>query len=237
MRMTKRAVFDEFARVGYALSSGARIELLDLLFQSERTVEALARETGMSMANVSQHLQVLRRARMVEVRREGLYAHYRLAGDDVYQLWAGIRTFGENRLLEVREALSGLLQGRENLEAVRAEELSKRLKAGEVTVIDVRPSHEFAAGHIEGAISAPMEDLRNMLHTLPKKREIVAYCRGPYCIHSDAAVSLLKKHGFRASRLEFGLPEWRARGLAVSTSRAPETKPRSRTRKKASNHE
>ncbi len=215
--MTKRQVFDEFARIGQALGSGARIELLDLLFQAERTVDELAKETGMSAANVSQHLQVLRRARMVEVRREGLFAHYRLASDDVYQIWATIRNFGEKRVLEVREVLDTFLSSRENIEAVGAEDLVRRMEEGQVTVIDVRPREEFQAGHIAGAISVPMSELASRLGKLPRRKAIVAYCRGPYCVHSDAAVSLLAKHGFKAKRLEFGLPEWRARGMAVDS--------------------
>ncbi len=218
--MTKRQVFDEFARVGQALASGARIELLDLLFQAERTVEQLAAESGMSVANVSQHLQVLKHAQMVEVRREGLYAFYRLAGDEVYRIWESIRGFGETRVLGVREALADFLKGREGLEAVTADDLRKRLKSGAAILIDVRPKEEFAAGHIPGAISVPVKELAKHLATLPRRKEIVAYCRGPYCVQSDAAVELLAKHGFKAKRLEFGLPEWRAQGLAVQSGAA-----------------
>ena len=216
--MTKREVFDEFARIGQALACGARIELLDLLFQAERTVEQLAKETGMSVANVSQHLQVLRRARMVEVRRQGLFAFYRLAGDEVFQIWESIRNFGERRVFQVREALELFLKDREGLEAVTADELTRRFESGRIVVIDVRPAEEFEAGHIAGAISVPMNELASRLAELPRRKEIVAYCRGPYCVQSDAAVALLGKHGFKAKRLEFGLPEWRARGLAVQST-------------------
>lgn len=216
--MTKREVFDEFARIGQALACGARIELLDLLFQAERTVEQLAKETGMSVANVSQHLQVLRRARMVEVRREGLFAFYSLSGDEVFQIWVSIRNFGEKRVLEVREALDLFLKDREGLEAVTADELNRRFESGRIVVIDVRPAEEFEAGHIAGAISVPMNELASRLAELPRRKEIVAYCRGPYCVQSDAAVALLGKHGFKAKRLEFGLPEWRARGLAIQSA-------------------
>lgn len=216
--MTKREVFDEFARIGQALGSGARIELLDLLFQAERTVEQLAAESGMSVANVSQHLQVLRRARMVEVRRDGLYAFYRLASDEVYRIWESIRGFGETRVLGVREALAEFLQAREGLEAVTADELKKRMKSGTAIVIDVRPKEEYDAGHIPGAISVPVKELAKHLAALPRGKEIVAYCRGPYCVQSDAAVEQLSKLGYRAKRLEFGLPQWRARGLKVETA-------------------
>jgi len=214
--VTKRELFDEFARIGQALGSGARIELLDLLFQAERTVEQLARESGMTVANVSQHLQVLKRSRMVVVRREGLFAYYSLSGEEVYTLWSTIRNFGEKRVLEVRETLEQFLSSRENLEAISAADLVSRIEEGKVTVIDVRPAVEFESGHIAGAISMPMDELASKLDELPRRKEIVAYCRGPYCVQSDVAVSLLAKHGFKAKRLEFGLPEWRAKGHAVA---------------------
>lgn len=216
--MTKRQVFDEFARIGQALSSGARIELLDLLFQAERTVEQLAAESGMTVTNVSQHLQVLRRSRMVDVRREGLYAFYRLANDEVYRVWESIRGFGETHVLEVRAALADFLKSREGLEEVTASELRKRQDEGTAIVIDVRPREEYDAGHIPGAISIPIKELAKHLASLPRRKEIVAYCRGPYCVQSDAAVELLAKRGFKAKRLEFGLPEWRALGLKVETA-------------------
>lgn len=216
--MTKRQLFDQFATIGQALASGARIELLDLLFQTERTVEELATETGMSVANVSQHLQILRRARMVEVRRDGLYACYRLASDDVYRIWEAMRTFGEKRVLEVREALDALLKSREGLEAVTADELARRVEEGDVVVIDVRPREEYDAAHIAGAISVPVKQLARRLADLPKRKEIVAYCRGPYCVQSDAAVALLRKNGYKAKRLAVGLPEWRSLGLPSETT-------------------
>lgn len=218
--MTKRQVFDEFARIGQALASGARIELLDLLFQSERTVEQLAAESGMTVTNVSQHLQVLRRSRMVEVRREGLYAFYRLANDEVFQIWKSIRGFGEAHVLEVKAALSDFLKCRERLEEVTAAELKKRMKDGTAIVIDVRPRTEYDAGHIPGAISIPVQELEKHLASLPRRKEIVAYCRGPYCVQSDTAVELLAKRGFKAKRLEFGMPEWRDMGLTVETATA-----------------
>jgi rhodanese-related sulfurtransferase len=218
--MTKRQVFDQFARVGQALSSGARIELLDLLFQAERTVEQLAAESGMTITNVSQHLQILRRSHMVEVRREGLYAYYRLANDEVFQIWKSIRGFGEAHVLEVKAALSSFLKCRENLEEVTADELNKRIQDGTTVVIDVRPRTEYDAGHIPGAISIPVRELEKHLASLPRRKEIVAYCRGPYCVQSDVAVEFLAKRGFKAKRLEFGLPEWRDRGLSVESATA-----------------
>lgn len=211
----KRELFEQFARIGKAMASGARIELLDLLSQTERTVEELADLTGMSIANVSQHLQVLRRAQMVEVRREGLYAFYRLADESVFRLWQAVRAVGETRLAEIERVVAAYLKDRATLEPVTVKELAKRLDEGVVVVIDVRPVEEFAAGHIRGARSIPVNELKQRLAELPRMREIIAYCRGPYCVQSDEAVSLLKRHGFNVRRLEVGLPDWRANGLPV----------------------
>lgn len=214
----KRELYDQFARIGQALASGPRLELLDLLSQTERTVEQLSVETGLSVANVSQHLQVLRRARMVEVRRAGLYAYYRLADPEVFRLWQAVRALGEARFLEVQEVVRTYFQERERLEAVTAEELARRLDEGRVLVLDVRPPEEYEAGHIAGAVSIPVEELSRRLKELPRSKEIVAYCRGPYCVQSDKAVGLLARHGFKARRLTVGLPDWRARGLPVETN-------------------
>jgi len=214
-REFKRQLFDQFARVGKALASGPRIELLDLLCQTERTVEQLASETGLSFANVSQHLQVLRSARLVEVRREGLYAFYRLADENAFRVWQAIRIFGESRLLEVNEVVRTYLKDREKMEAVTAEELARRLDEDDVVVLDVRPSDEYSAGHIPGAVSIPANELKQRLADIPRKKEIVAYCRGPYCVFADQAVNELLANGFKARRLEVGLPDWRALGLPV----------------------
>jgi rhodanese-related sulfurtransferase/DNA-binding transcriptional ArsR family regulator len=215
-RSFKRELFEQFARIGKAMASGARIELLDLLSQTERTVEQLADLTGMSVANVSHHLQILRHAQMVEVRREGLYAFYRLADDSVFRLWQALRAVGETRLAEIERVVAAYLTDRKTLEPVTVQELAKRLHGGSVTVIDVRPVEEFSAGHIPGALSIPVSELKRRLVELPRTKEIVAYCRGPYCVQSDEAVSLLKKEGFNVRRLEVGLPDWRARGLPVA---------------------
>jgi rhodanese-related sulfurtransferase/DNA-binding MarR family transcriptional regulator len=216
----KRELFEQFARIGKALASGARIELLDLLSQTERTVEELADLAGMSVANVSQHLQVLRRARMVEVRRDGLYAFYRLADESVFRLWQAVRALGDARLLEVQEVVRAYLKDRETMEAVTADELVRRLEDGDVTVLDVRPTREYRAGHIPGAVSIPVGELKKRLKELPRRREIVAYCRGPYCVQSDTAVALLSANGFKARRMAVGLPDWRASGLPVETTQA-----------------
>ncbi len=218
-RAFKSELFEQFARIGKAMASGSRIELLDLLSQTERTVEQLANLTEMSIANVSQHLQVLRHAQMVEVRREGLYAFYRQADKSVFRLWQAMREVGETRLAEIERVVTTYLKDRASLEPVTVEELEKRLDEGNVVVIDVRPVEEFAAGHIPKALSIPVNELKRRLAELPRTKEIVAYCRGPYCVQSDEAVSLLRRHGFKVRRLEVGLPDWRAGGLPVVTAK------------------
>jgi rhodanese-related sulfurtransferase len=214
----KSELFEQFARIGKAMASSARIELLDLLSQAERTVEQLADLTEMSIANVSQHLQVLRRAQMVEVRREGLYAYYRLANEDVFRLWQAMRAVGETRLAEIQRVIDSYLKDRAALEPIAVEELERRLDEGSMVVIDVRPIEEFAAGHIPKALSIPVSQLKRRLAELPRTKEIVAYCRGPYCVQSYEAVSLLRQKGFKARRLEVGLPDWRANGLPVAVA-------------------
>lgn len=214
-RAFKTELFEQFARIGKAMASSARIELLDLLSQTERTVEQLADLTEMPIANVSQHLQVLRQAQMVEVRREGLYAYYRLADESVFRLWQAMRSVGEARLAEIERVVASYLKDRATMEPITVEELEKRLEQGTVVVIDVRPAEEFEAGHIPEALSIPVKELKRQLAKLPRSTEIVAYCRGPYCVQSDEAVSLLRQKGFKARRLEIGLPDWRANGLPV----------------------
>lgn len=221
----KRQVFAEFAHVGRALSSGARLELLELLFQAERTVEELSDLSTLSVANVSQHLQVLRQARMVQVRRDGLFGYYRACDNGIFALWTALRNFGDTNVTEVQQVLREFLKPREGTEAVTANELQHRLNDRSVIVIDVRPAEEFAAGHIMGALSIPLEELGTRLKEFPKRAQIVAYCRGPYCVQSDAAVALLAKRGYKARRLELGLPDWRARGLPIdAVNTAPRIK-------------
>jgi rhodanese-related sulfurtransferase/DNA-binding MarR family transcriptional regulator len=216
-RRAKTALFDEFARAAKALGSGRRIELLDVLANGERAVEALAGEVGLSVANTSQHLQVLRQAGLVTTRREGTSIHYRLAGPEVFELWRNLRTLAASRLTEVERLAAAYLGGRDQLEPVTCEELARRLQDGDpLVVLDVRPAAEHAAGHLPGAVSIPVAELRRRLAELPADREIVAYCRGPYCAFAHEAVGLLRQEGFSARRLEDGLPEWRAAGLAVT---------------------
>jgi rhodanese-related sulfurtransferase len=214
-RELKDRLFGQFARIGKALSSPRRLEIVDLLAQGERTVEEIARETSMSVASASQHLQALKGARMVEVRREGLYMHYRLADEDVFRTWQAVRSLAESRLAEVNEVVGAYLEDRDALEAVDATELMERLSDEGVVVIDVRPEEEYRAGHIPGSISVPVDALESALQSLPIDREIVAYCRGPYCVFSDEAVALLRSRGYRAHRLRQGLPDWRAAGMPV----------------------
>jgi rhodanese-related sulfurtransferase/DNA-binding MarR family transcriptional regulator len=218
-RPAKVALFDEFARVAKALASGRRLELLDVLANGERTVDALAGEVALSVANTSQHLQVLRQAGLVTSRREGTSVHYRLAGPEVLELWRAMRTLAAARLAEVERLAAAYLGARDQLEPVSREELARRLEDGEpVVILDVRPASEHAAGHLPGAVSIPVEELRRRLAELPRDREIVAYCRGPYCAFAHEAVELLRDEGFAARRLEDGLPEWQAAGLAVTSA-------------------
>jgi rhodanese-related sulfurtransferase len=214
-REFKDRIFEQFARIGKALSSPKRLEILDLLAQAERTVEEVARETAMPVASASQHLQVLKGARMVEARREGLYIYYRLADEGVFRAWRAVRDLGEARLAEVDQVVETYLKDKDTMEAVDATGLMERLADESVVVLDVRPEEEYRAGHVPGALSVPVESLEAALQVLPKDKEIVAYCRGPYCVFSDEAVSVLTARGYQASRLTEGFPEWRAAGYPV----------------------
>jgi rhodanese-related sulfurtransferase/DNA-binding transcriptional ArsR family regulator len=218
-RAAKTALFDEFARAAKALASGRRLELLDVLANGERTVDALAGEVELSLANTSQHLQVLRQAGLVTSRREGTSVWYRLAAPEVFELWRALRALASARVAEVERLAAAYLGARDQLEPVTREELARRLLDGDAPmVLDVRPAAEHAAGHLPGAVSIPIGELRRRLADLPADREIVAYCRGPYCAFAHEAVAVLREEGFTARRLEDGLPEWEAAGLAVSRS-------------------
>ncbi len=212
-RRFKDTIYEQFARIGKAVASPKRLELLDLLCQAPRTVEELARQSDQSIANVSAHLQVLRAARRVDAEKDGLYVTYRLADEQVCAFFQGLRKLGESRLAEVEHIARTFLQERDALEPVDREALVKRVKRGEVTVLDVRPAEEFQAGHIPGALSVPLANLKRQLAKLPKSREVVAYCRGPYCVLALEAVEILRARGFRATRLDEGILEWKARGL------------------------
>ncbi|MBI4365112.1 MAG: metalloregulator ArsR/SmtB family transcription factor [Candidatus Latescibacteria bacterium] len=213
-------LYSELTRIAKALASSSRLQLVVLLAQGERTVESLARAIGLPMANVSHHLQTLREARLVEARKEGLYVHYRLAGSDVFELADMLRRVGEHRLAEMDRIVKHYLGSRDKLEPVRMEELLKRVKDGRAIVLDVRPQEEFGHGHIAGAISVPLDRLKSRLAKLPKRKEIIAYCRGPYCVMAFKAVRLLRAQGHRARRLEEGFPEWRVAGFPVAVGTA-----------------
>jgi rhodanese-related sulfurtransferase/DNA-binding transcriptional ArsR family regulator len=216
-REFKDRLFEQFARIGKALASPKRLEILDLLVQGERTVEEIARETATPVANASQHLQTLKGSRIVESRREGLYAYYRLADEKVFRAWRAVRDLGEARLAEVDQVVQTYLNDRDVLEAVDAVGLMERLAEGSVVVLDMRPKEEYRAGHVRGALSVPVDSLEAALQVLPKDKEIIAYCRGPYCVFSDEAVRVLRAKGYRASRLTEGFPEWRAAGYPVES--------------------
>ena len=209
----KRAVYENLARVGAALSSAVRLELLELLAQGERSVDELARLTGATVANASQHLQKLKQAGLIVGRKDAQFVRYRLAGDAVVALFDALGTAGQAYLADVDRIVRLYFTAKDDLEPVLATEVLDRARKGLVTVLDVRPPEEFAAGHVAGAINIPIHELEKRLSELPKRREVVAYCRGPYCLMSFDAVQLLRRKGLKARRLKDGLPEWRLAGL------------------------
>ncbi len=208
----KTAIYEQIARIGKATSSPGRLEILDLLSQGPRTVEAIASQIGQSVANTSHHLQVLRSTRLVEAEKAGTYVTYRLADPLVVAFVLQLRTLAHARLSEIDRVSQDYFAQRGGLEAVDDGELLRRVKDGAVTVIDVRPREEFEAAHIPGALSVPVAELKMRLRDLPKDRDVVAYCRGPYCVMALDAVEILRKKGFRAHRLELGVVEWQAKG-------------------------
>lgn len=211
----KREIFEQLARIGTALSSALRLEFLELLAQGERSVDELAKLTATTVANTSQHLQKLKQAGLIVGRKEGLYVYYRPAGDEIVALLGALGTVGATHLAEVERAVRLYFTAKDDMEPVPARELLARVRDGLVTVLDVRPPEEFAAGHVPGAVNIPIAQLEKRLGELPKRKEIVAYCRGPYCLMSYDAVQLLRKKGIKARRLQDGLPEWRMAGLPV----------------------
>jgi rhodanese-related sulfurtransferase len=216
-RRFKDTIYRQFARLSKAAASPRRLELLDLLSQGPRTVESLARETGQTVANTSQHLQVLKNARLVEAAKQGLYVTYRISDDRVTRFYRELRLLAESRVAEIERVTRDFLARRGQFEAVDQEALLDRVARGKVRVIDVRPVEEYRAGHIPGALSFPLPDLEHRMAELPRREEIVAYCRGPYCVLAVEAVARLRAKGYRAVRLEAGIPDWRARELAVAT--------------------
>jgi rhodanese-related sulfurtransferase len=222
-RQYKDATYGQFARIGKAVSHPKRLEILDLLCQGPRTVEALAREADLGVASASQHLKVLREARLLDAEKKGLFVTYRLADEAVCAFFRTMRSLAESRLAEVEQITRRFLNGREGMEPVEARELLKRVREGRVTVLDVRPAEEYNAGHIAGALSIPLRELKARIKEIPRSREIVAYCRGPYCVLAVEAVETLRKAGVRARRLREGFPDWRAAGMPVETTAGPES--------------
>lgn len=208
-------MFDAFASVASALGSGRRAEIVDLLAQGERSVEEVASEVGQSVASTSHHLRLLARSGLARSRREGNHVFYRLASERVAELWAAVRDVATRHVADVTVLAGEYLGDRDEVELLSARELSERLEQGKIVVLDVRPEAEYRAGHIAGALSAPLDRLESIAPGLPKRREVVAYCRGPYCVYADEAVRLLRARGLRARRLDVGFPEWSRTGLPV----------------------
>ena len=223
MGKAKEMLFGQFALIGKALSSPKRLELLALLAQREHTVEALVEKTGLSVANTSRHLQILREARLVEARKEGLYVHYRLAHPDVYELFRMLGMLAARQLAEVDRIVELYLSSLDDFDPISREELMAKATEGTVVVLDVRPPDEYGSGHIPGAISIPIPELERQLSTIPEDKTIVAYCRSQYCVLSYEAVNILRRRGRRALRLEGGFPDWTAAGMPAEES-APASK-------------
>ncbi|MBM3215071.1 metalloregulator ArsR/SmtB family transcription factor [Candidatus Poribacteria bacterium] len=217
----KQSLMEQYSRIAKAVSHPRRLELLDLLCQGSRTVEELARTIGASVATTSQHLQVLKRARLVESEKRGLYVHYALADRAVCEFWRSLQSLGATRLAEVRQTLHDYFHARDVLEPITSSQLADWISAGQVLVVDVRPMVEYAQGHIPGALSVPLDELESRAEGLPRDVEIVAYCRGPYCVLSPAAVEALTSRGFRARRLLDGLPDWAMAGHPVERYTTP----------------
>jgi rhodanese-related sulfurtransferase len=215
VREIKDKLNEQFARIGHALSSPKRLELLELLHQCEKSVETLVANSGMGVANTSRHLQVLRGAGLVETRRDGIYIFYRLADDQVYDLVSNMKRVAESRLAEVERVLANLADDSDEVEVMDRNKLMKLAKAGKIIVLDVRPADEYLAGHLPHAISIPLDRLKSHLNKLPLDQQIVAYCRGPYCVLSGEAVRVLRSKGFKATRLGDGVAEWKAAGMPV----------------------
>ncbi len=219
-RAFKDQLYGQFSRIGKALASPNRIEMMELLAQRERTVESLSKDLGLTVGNGSAHLQILREARLVESRKDGLFVHYRVADDVVLHLLEAVRKVAETRLAEVDRIVESYFGDRAGLDAIGFDELKARLKNESVILVDVRPAEEYAAGHIAGAISIPHDEIEDRLRELQKGKEVVAYCRGPYCVFADDAVAILTRKRRKARRLEAGFPEWKSAGLPVKVKKA-----------------
>jgi rhodanese-related sulfurtransferase len=217
-RIFKDKAYSMLATMVKAMANPHRLEVVDLLGQGEKSVEEIANETSMSIANTSQHLQVLKAANLVEIRREGNYIHYKLAHDEIYKSWQMLRQLGLKHIAEMEKLVNDFREQRNSLEVLKLDELITRMKSKNVVVLDVRPTTEFENGHIPGAVNIPIEELASQLKKLPKNKEYVAYCRGPFCVFADDAVQLLTKKGFKAKRLEEGYPDWKIKFQTESIS-------------------
>jgi rhodanese-related sulfurtransferase len=217
-RQTKDLLYEQVARIGKAVSSPKRLELLEILAQGEKTVDALAAEASLSIKLASAHLKVLKAARLVETQRDGRFIAYRLSGEDVSSMWVNLRTVAEEHLVELKMAMDRIFAAPEKLDAETRRSLMEKARRGDVVVIDVRPSAEYASGHLPFARSMPLDEIRQRIKELPADRDIVAYCRGPFCMMSAEAVTLLQAHGYRARKIADGTPEWQAAGLPLAES-------------------
>ncbi|CAN5598869.1 metalloregulator ArsR/SmtB family transcription factor [soil metagenome] len=217
-REFKDKVYSELARVSIAFGNPKRLEIIDLLAQGDRTVEKIASETHMSVANASKHLQVLKSGNLVESKREGNFIIYRLFGEKVSEIWTLLRDFGIQRIAEIDKVVREFKKEKEFLESVTIDELISRMNQQEVILLDVRPEHEYRFGHISNALSIPIDQLAERLKELPRNKEIIAYCRGPFCVYADEAAELLLKNNFKAKRLKEGFPDWKLKGLPVEAN-------------------
>lgn len=220
--MTKREfkdkVYDELARITKALANPHRLEIVELLAQGDYSVEHISTQTNLSVANASQHLQVLKTAQLVEITRNGNFIHYRLANENVFKAWKALRDLGVERIASVEKLVNDFRKSKFTLESVTIDELIQKIESGKVTIVDVRPQMEYGKGHIANAVSIPFDELSGRLKELPKKNEIVAYCRGPFCVYADEAVAMLTKAGYKAKRLEEGFPDWAVMGLPIESN-------------------
>jgi rhodanese-related sulfurtransferase len=217
-REFKTRVYNELAQITKAMANPHRLEIIELLAQGDYSVEQISLQTDLSIANASQHLQVLKSAQLVDVTRNGTFIYYRLANANVFKTWKALRELGVERIASIEKLVKDFRQSKSKIDSLTIDSLTKKLKAGKITILDVRPENEFNAGHIPNAISIPLGQLEERLKELPKRNEIIAYCRGPFCVYADEAVALLNKAGYKATRLEEGFPDWAVAGLPVESN-------------------
>ena len=217
-REFKNKVYSELATVTKALANPHRLEIIELLAQGDYSVEQISLQTDLSIANASQHLQVLKSAQLVEVTRNGTFIYYKLANLNVFKAWKALRELGVERMASIEKLVRDFRQSKSTDESLTITQLRRKLKEGKITILDVRPEKEFNSGHIANAVSIPIEELQTRMKELPKRNEIIAYCRGPFCVYADEAVSLLSKAGYKATRLEEGFPDWEAMGLPIESN-------------------